>query len=56
MYVDSMLHFEVYTGSYGVGGLSDRRNKPFNRRSDLIDPTGLLDLLNNDFPKVPEQV
>jgi murein DD-endopeptidase MepM/ murein hydrolase activator NlpD len=42
MYVDSMLHFEMYDGS-GRGGLTQRGNPPYQRRSDLIDPTSFLD-------------
>ena len=32
----SMLHFELYSGT-GRGPLTDRSNKPFQRRGDLID-------------------
>ena len=39
---DSMLHFEMYDGS-GSGALTVRSNPPFQRRSDLIDPTPYLD-------------
>jgi murein DD-endopeptidase MepM/ murein hydrolase activator NlpD len=42
MYRDSMLHFEMYEGT-ATGGLSDRSNKPYNRRKDLMDPTEYLD-------------
>jgi murein DD-endopeptidase MepM/ murein hydrolase activator NlpD len=42
MYVDSMLHFELYDGSE-TGDLTNRANKPFQRRKDLIDPTEYLD-------------
>jgi murein DD-endopeptidase MepM/ murein hydrolase activator NlpD len=42
MRVDSMLHFEMYDGS-GAGPLTVRNNRPFERRSDLIDPTPFLD-------------
>lgn len=38
----SMLHFELYTGSQS-GKLTNRSNKPYQRRSDLIDPTPFLD-------------
>ena len=42
MHRDSMLHFELYDGS-ASGNLTDRSNKPFQRRKDLIDPTDYLD-------------
>ena len=42
MYVDSMLHFEMYSGT-GTGSLTQRSNPPYQRRSDLIDPTPYLD-------------
>ena len=42
MYVDSMLHFELYDGT-GSGPLTVRSNPPYQRRSDLIDPTSYLD-------------
>ncbi len=42
MYVDSMLHFELYEGT-GSGPLTVRSNPPYQRRSDLIDPTSYLD-------------
>jgi murein DD-endopeptidase MepM/ murein hydrolase activator NlpD len=38
----SMLHLELYKDS-ASGSLTVRGNKPFHRRSDLIDPTTLLD-------------
>ena len=42
MYKDSMLHFELYEGT-GSGPLTVRSNPPYQRRSDLIDPTDYLD-------------
>jgi murein DD-endopeptidase MepM/ murein hydrolase activator NlpD len=42
MHVDSMLHFELYRGD-GRGEYSQKQNAPFQRRSDLIDPTLFLD-------------
>lgn len=36
-----MLHFEMYSGS-GSGPLTNRMNKPTQRRSDLMDPTDWL--------------
>jgi murein DD-endopeptidase MepM/ murein hydrolase activator NlpD len=50
MHVDSMLHLEIYSGAYGKGGLTNRKNQPFQRRSDLQNPTPLLDRLVNDVP------
>jgi murein DD-endopeptidase MepM/ murein hydrolase activator NlpD len=44
MYVDSMLHFELYSGGE-TGLLTQRQNKPYQRRADLMDPTTLLDRL-----------
>jgi murein DD-endopeptidase MepM/ murein hydrolase activator NlpD len=43
MFVDSMLHFELYKGSYGEGHLTVRHHPPFQRRADLQDPTAYLD-------------
>lgn len=40
----SMLHFEQYAGTVN-GPLSNTKNPPFMRRSDLMDPTPLLDQL-----------
>jgi murein DD-endopeptidase MepM/ murein hydrolase activator NlpD len=39
---DSMLHFEMYEGT-ATGDLTDRSNKGFERRKDLMDPTEYLD-------------
>src|SRR5262249_61241181 len=41
MYVDSMLHFEMYNNT-ASGPLSGGPG-PYKRRSDLIDPTPFLD-------------
>ena len=38
----SMLHLEAYKGT-GSGSLTVRSSKPYQRRSDLFDPTTLLD-------------
>lgn len=38
----SMLHFEMYSGA-DSGRLTVRSNPPYQRRSDLIDPTDHLD-------------
>ena len=56
MFVDSMLHFEVYSKPYGIGGLTDRKNKPYQRRSDLIDPTSLLDRLRRHVQNAPDPI
>jgi WD40 repeat protein len=40
--VASMLHLELYSGE-ASGPLTVHDNPPFNRRSDLIDPTPVLD-------------
>jgi murein DD-endopeptidase MepM/ murein hydrolase activator NlpD len=44
MYVDSMLHFELYSGTV-TGPLTVRSNQPYQRRADLTDPTPLIDRL-----------
>jgi murein DD-endopeptidase MepM/ murein hydrolase activator NlpD len=44
----SMLHFEVYANTLN-GPLTARRNKPYQRRADLVDPTALLDRLARDL-------
>lgn len=38
----SMLHLEAYKGT-ASGALTVRTTKPYQRRSDLFDPTSLLD-------------
>ena len=38
----SMLHIELYSGK-GTGPLTVRNRKPYMRRSDLIDPTPVLE-------------
>ncbi len=42
MHIESMLHFEMYSGKE-VGPLTQRKNPPFQRRGDLLDPTAYLD-------------
>jgi hypothetical protein len=37
----SMLHFEMFSGEQ-TGALTKKKNLPFQRRSDLIDPTNFL--------------
>lgn len=44
----SMLHFERFSGR-GRGPLTDRSNRPFQRRSDLVDPTD--DLILWKYPR-----
>jgi murein DD-endopeptidase MepM/ murein hydrolase activator NlpD len=48
MLVDSMLHFELYSGE-GTGPFTQRGNGKFQRRSDLIDPTVLLEQLAREL-------
>ncbi len=43
----SMLHFEMYQGT-GTGPLTNVRNRPYMRRSDLLDPTPYLDAATLD--------
>jgi murein DD-endopeptidase MepM/ murein hydrolase activator NlpD len=38
----SMLHIEMYSGTE-QGPLTDKRNAPYMRRKDLVDPTPTLD-------------
>ena len=38
----SMLHFEMYAGT-AKGALTQKGNPPYQRRSDLMDPTPYLD-------------
>jgi murein DD-endopeptidase MepM/ murein hydrolase activator NlpD len=38
----SMLHFEMYKG-FSSGPLTNKRNPPYQRRPDLMDPTGFLE-------------
>jgi murein DD-endopeptidase MepM/ murein hydrolase activator NlpD len=42
-----MLHFEMYDNS-ATGPLTVRKNAPYQRRSDLIDPTPYLDAARMD--------
>jgi murein DD-endopeptidase MepM/ murein hydrolase activator NlpD len=42
MYKSSMLHLEMYEGT-ATGNLTDRSNKGFQRRKDLMNPTEYLD-------------
>lgn len=44
----SMLHFEMYAGT-ASGALTDRSRKPYQRRSDLMDPTFYLDAAVRGF-------
>ncbi len=44
----SMLHFERYSGS-STGALTNRANKPYQRRKDLVNPTA--DLLKWKYPQ-----
>lgn len=38
----NMLHLELYATTK-KSALTDRRNSPYQRRSDLFDPTGSID-------------
>lgn len=38
---NSMLHFEMYSNK-AFGPLTNKSNMPYQRRSDLIDPTPYL--------------
>ena len=49
MFVDSMLHFEMYNGT-GTGRLTQRNSPPYQRRSDLVDPTPYLDQWKSTLP------
>jgi hypothetical protein len=42
---DTMLHLEMYSSDLSPlkKSLTDKAHGPFQRRSDLIDPTGTLD-------------
>ncbi len=54
MYVDSMLHFEMYDGT-AHGGLTDRSRPPYCRRRDLIDPTPYLNDWARAITGVPNE-
>lgn len=43
----SMLHFELYSGT-GRGSLTVRGNPPYQRRSDLVNPTQLMTRLQHE--------
>lgn len=57
MLVDSMLHFELYSGQ-GIGKLSvssgPLAKAAYKRRIDLMDPTSLLDQLAKDVQPTME--
>jgi murein DD-endopeptidase MepM/ murein hydrolase activator NlpD len=48
MFVDSMLHFELY-GGQAAGAFTQRGNGKYQRRSDLMDPTPLLEKLAREL-------
>lgn len=48
----SMLHFEMYSGTQ-TGSLSVRSNRPYQRRSDLLNPTDFLDIATLDDVNPP---
>ncbi|MCY4381342.1 MAG: M23 family metallopeptidase [Proteobacteria bacterium] len=45
-YYGGMLHFELYTGLMS-GPLTQRSNKPYQRRNDLVNPTTFLQKLES---------
>lgn len=49
MYTSSMLHFELYSGN-SSGRLTQRGNAPFQRRSDLVNPTPYLEMWEKNLP------
>jgi murein DD-endopeptidase MepM/ murein hydrolase activator NlpD len=51
----SMLHFECYSNSALNGGLTDKSKSggAYKRRSDLMDPTNLLDSAKASLPANP---
>lgn len=49
MYHDSMLHFELYSGT-ASGALTQRSNPPYQRRSDLLNPTPYLEMWESRLP------
>lgn len=49
MYHDSMLHFELYSGA-ASGHLTQRNNPPYQRRSDLLNPTPYLEMWEKRLP------
>ncbi|MEY4588523.1 MAG: hypothetical protein RL497_599 [Pseudomonadota bacterium] len=55
MLKDSMLHFECYSNAMLPGGLTDRSKSggAYQRRSDLMDPTNLLDGAKTTLPQHP---
>jgi hypothetical protein len=50
MFIDSMLHLEIYSKPHAAGLLTNRKNAPFQRRADLQNPTTFLDRLAHDLP------
>jgi murein DD-endopeptidase MepM/ murein hydrolase activator NlpD len=48
MFVDSMPHFELY-GGQAAGAFTQRGNGKYQRRSDLMDPTPLLERLAREL-------
>ena len=50
---NAMLHLEMYAGT-ADGPLTDTSKPPFCRRSDLLDPTALLDAAILHQPPQPE--
>ena len=46
----STVPLELYSGT-AKGPLTDRKDLPYQRRSDLIDPTSILDKAKNILPR-----
>ena len=49
--IQSMLHFEMYTGKE-TGPLTNKKNPPFQRRLDLMDPTDFLNKVKDGELKI----
>lgn len=49
MFHSSMLHLEMYKGT-SSGRLTNRHNPPYQRRSDLVNPTAYLDKWKSNLP------
>lgn len=45
-----MLHLELYTSAISGSTLTVKANKPYQRRSDLINPTEILNKAKNNLP------
>lgn len=52
----SMLHFEIYENSKLTGPLTVHANLPYKRRSDLANPTAMLDRARSSMPQAAEKL